>query len=262
MRPTRAAAADRRAGSGRAGREWPIRLLGRSRLARELHRRRLGCHLHSMAEPNCRPDRCAAQPSRAASASASATSVRSRSDGLKTYSDGVWAPFPRGPSPSTVSGIARREVARVAGAAAGASRRSAGRVALPRPSAAPRSPVRSPSPARDARRLHRARRRRCCAAPTRAPTSNARWSLERMSNTSSPAAGTTLIASPEAMIVGTTVRRSGPSGSDLAAPSIAASASASSAFAPRCGADPECAERPLARTRSVVAALRLTTTPS
>ena len=46
------------------------------------------------------------QPSLSAStATASATSARSTSDGASTNSSGVWAPPPRGPSPSIVSGI-------------------------------------------------------------------------------------------------------------------------------------------------------------
>ena len=79
---------------------------------------------------------------------------------------------------------------------------------------------------------------------------------------SSPAAGTTLNASPLVITVGTAVRRSGPPGSWRAATACAAAARASRALAPLSGAEPECAERPCARTRSVPAALRLTTTAS
>ncbi len=64
------------------------------------------------------------------------------------------------------------------------------------------------------------------------------------------------------MTVGTTVRCSGPSGSWRAASAWAAPARASSALIPRCGAEPECAERPVAFTITVPAALRLTITCS
>ena len=84
----------------------------------------------------------------------------------------------------------------------------------------------------------------------------------RRSQTSSPAAGTTLNASPERRIVGTAVRRSGPSAAEAAATRWAAVASASRALRPRCGAEPECAGRPCACTRSVPAALRFTITAS
>ncbi len=87
-------------------------------------------------------------------------------------------------------------------------------------------------------------------------------SVERVSNTSSPEAGTTLNASPERTTVGTTVSWSWPPGSDVAATWIAAWASASSALRPFCGAEPECDARPIARTRSVPAPLRRTITPS
>ena len=93
-------------------------------------------------------------------------------------------------------------------------------------------------------------------------SANAAVSVARMSKTSSPAGGTTLIASPDLMIVGTTVSRAGPSGSATAAPAIAAWASASSALRPCCGAEPECDARPVARTRIVPAPLRRTITPS
>ncbi len=83
-----------------------------------------------------------------------------------------------------------------------------------------------------------------------------------MSLTSSPSPGTTLNASPECSTVGTAVRRSGPSGSWQPATAWAAAASASSALRPRSGAEPECDARPSARTFSVPAALRRTTTPS
>ena len=84
----------------------------------------------------------------------------------------------------------------------------------------------------------------------------------RRSQTSSPAAGTTLKASPEASTVGTAVRCSSPDGSLSTATRLATSASASSAFRPFSGELPECAATPVATTFSVAAALRLATTDS
>ena len=75
-------------------------------------------------------------------------------------------------------------------------------------------------------------------------------------------AGTTLNASPERRMVGTAVSRSGPPGSLQASTSRATAARASSALRPCSGAEPECAERPCASTRSVAAALRFTITAS
>ena len=89
-----------------------------------------------------------------------------------------------------------------------------------------------------------------------------RRSSARRSQSSSPSAGTTLNASPQRTTVGTAVRCSGPCGSWRAATDCAALASASSALAPLSGAEPECAARPWASTRSVPAALRRTTTAS
>ena len=83
-----------------------------------------------------------------------------------------------------------------------------------------------------------------------------------MSKMSSPAAGTTLKASPERNTVGTTLSRWAPVGSWRWATVIAAWARARSALRPASGALPECAARPVAATRSVPAALRRTTTPS
>ena len=78
--------------------------------------------------------------------------------------------------------------------------------------------------------------------------SNASTRSERMSKMSSPAGGTTLKASPERMIVGTTLSRSGPDGSWSVATSIAAWASARRALRPWSGALPEWAARPEAST--------------
>ena len=65
---------------------------------------------------------------------------------------------------------------------------------------------------------------------------------------SSPAAGTTLNASPERITVGTTLSCSGPWGSWRAATALAVCASASSALRPWSGALPECEARPVAST--------------
>ena len=67
---------------------------------------------------------------------ASATSARGRSDDASTNSCGACAPPPRGPRPSTVSGIVGGEVARVARPAAAARRRSGGRAPRSAPLAA------------------------------------------------------------------------------------------------------------------------------
>ena len=57
---------------------------------------------------------------------------------------------------------------------------------------------------------------------------------------SSPAAGTTLKASPERITVGTALSCSGPWGSCSDAMAVAVRARASSALSPWSGADPEC----------------------
>ena len=206
------AAADRRAGSGRA---WPgmaDSLLGRSRLTREL----AGDDWVAICtawQSRGLPDRCAAQPSRAASASASATSVRSRSDGLKTYSDGVWAPSPRGPSPSTVSGM---PAAKWLASLAPPRERGHDRPAQPL-CRAPQQPLgrpfgvhRRPEPLKTAssvtspmlrrhRREHRLERAaRSLGTHVEHELAGGRHDVDRVTG---------------GMIVGTTVRRSGPSGS-------------------------------------------------
>ena len=63
-------------------------------------------------------------------------------------------------------------------------------------------------------------------------------------------------ASPALISVGTTLRRSAPSGSWRSAIAIEAWARANNALRPRSGALPECEARPVALTRSVPAALR------
>ena len=177
------------------------------------------------------------------------------------YSSGLWAAPPRGPSPSTVSGIA--EAKWLASLAP-----PRGIPITGRPSA---SPARSSSGtvASVASMPGHSRTMSGCrvAPPTSAGiASTTRWKASeesaRMSLTSSPSPGTTLNASPECSTVGTAVRRSGPSGSWQLATAWAAAASASSALRPRSGAEPECDARPSARTFSVPAALRRTTTPS
>ena len=99
---------------------------------------------------------------------------------------------------------------------------------------------------------------RCISASIRAPptssgitSSTARSASSRSartSQTSSPVAGTTFSASPLLRIVGTAVSRSGPCGSWQPATVTATWASATRAFTPLSGAEPEWAARPCART--------------
>ena len=156
---------------------WPLR--ARTRAGGWVGRVGRRAHVHK--DRRCRPRTGAArrrepvQPYRAPSAaSASATSARSRSDGASTNSSGVCAPPPRGPRPSTVSGIVRREVARVAGAAARARRRSGARAARRRRSSSARGRRARVHPGPDPLHLApRARRRRARRARPRSTASNA-----------------------------------------------------------------------------------------
>ena len=198
----------------------------------------------------------------ASTATASATSARCISEGAKTNSSGVWAPPPRGPSPSIVSGIvAAKWLASLA------PPRLTPAIGRPR-----RSQARSMSPAVAAARVHPAATgapsSRSSATPpisggiAASTESNASSRSARMSNTSSPAAGTTLSASPERIRVGTTLSRSVPPGSWCSASSSAARASASEGVAPLIRSAARMGCPPRAASRSVPAAFRRTTTPS
>ena len=113
-----------------------------------------------------------AAPSSTASATASATSARVRSESRSTNSSGVWAPPPRGPSPSTVTGIVPAKwLASLAPPRAAAT---IGRPSRRPPAPAARRPRRgSPSPASAARRRTPARRRRARPEPASTTGSNA-----------------------------------------------------------------------------------------
>ena len=159
----------------------------------------------------------------------------------------------------------RGHVAGVAGAAAGADRqRPAEQLAAPgSTSRSPTSLAASPSRASAGRARHRARPRRRSAAPGRAPASSACSRSPRRSQTSSPAAGTTLNASPARITVG---RRGQPVGPGRVASPRRPGGPPRRARAGRC--DPSPAPSPSARrprcasTRSVAAALRFATTAS
>ena len=118
----------------RAGRARPH---GRARRLQEGRRRRRAGRAPGAASCSRCCARASSRRSRArasasaASTSASATSARLASEAASTNSPGLCALPPRGPSPSTVSGIDAREMAGVARAAARARRRPG------RPSAAP-----------------------------------------------------------------------------------------------------------------------------
>ena len=174
---------------------------------------------------------------------------------------GLCAAPPRGPSPSTGSARAR---------AKGLASR-----APPRPAAMMRRPAapaaRASKPAVASRESIGGHRRSSSASSRAPPTSPgiapatasiASRESARTSQSSSPASGTTLNASPLRSTVGTAVSRSGPEGSCRAATASAAALRARSAFAPASGAEPEWAARPVALTRIVPAPFRFTTTPS
>ncbi len=178
-----------------------------------------------------------------------------------TNSSGVCAPPPRGPRPSTVSAIDSAKWL-----ASLAPPRGTPTIGRPRRLAA--SAISGAVAASES--IPGQRRSMCARSETPSSSgatdpstaSNASRRLARRSKISSPAAGTTLKASPERITVGTALSCSGPAGSCSPATARAVSASASSALRPWSGALPECAARPAAVTRSVPAALRRTTTPS
>src|SRR3954453_15765757 len=198
---------------------------------------------------------------RTASTSASATSARGRTPDSRMNSCGACAPPPRGPGPSAVSGT---DGAKWLGSLAPPPRAPT----IGRPIAALARSRRPPVASRESipghSRMSVASSRAPPISAGTAPTTARRASSvsARTSATSSPLSGTTLNASPDRMTVGTTVRRSAPSGSCRPASAWAAPASAGRALMPRCGAEPECAERPCAVTWTVAAALRLTITRS
>ena len=197
-----------------------------------------------VTEPGARAWRVGASRASAASAIASATSARERSDDRARTRPGVCAPPPRGPSPSTVSGIVRAKWL--------------ASLAPPRPAAVMRRPSRSPAarqqPARWPARVHprpqpqqRARAHAADLAGTASSTaSKAHGVVGAHVAEQLAAAGTTLNASPERRIVGTAVRRRAPPGRASPATACAAAASPSSALRPWSGAEPECDERPCA----------------
>ena len=193
----------------------------------------------------------------AALATASATAARDSSESATMYSSGLCAAPPRGPRPSTVSGIAAAKWLASLAPPRGIPTTGRPSAALARSSSGAVASVASmPGHSRTMSGCR-------VAPPTSAGiASTTRWNASeesaRMSLTSSPEPGTTLNAAPEFRTVGTAVRRSGPSGSWQPATAWAAAASASSALRPRSGAEPECEARPSARTFSVPAALRRT----
>src|SRR3954453_1302187 len=149
---------------------------------------------------------------RTASTSASATSARGRTPDSRMNSCGACAPPPRGPRPSTVSGI---DGAKWLPSLAPPRRAPT----IGRPIAALACSRRPPVASRESipghSRMSVASSRAPPISAGTAPTTARRASSvsARTSATSSPLSGTTLNASPERMTVGTTVRRSAPPGS-------------------------------------------------
>ena len=185
----------------------------------------------------------------AAAATASAISARGRTESTATNSSGWWACPPRGPSPSTVSAIVPRPCGWRRW-----RRRGRRRSAAP-PSSPQRRPdeplggdlARSPSRASAGPAPPRARPRRRSAGPARAPPRAPRSRSPRRSQTSSPAAGTTLNASPARTTVG---HRGQPVGAGRVASPRRPAAPPRPARAGRCGPSPapspECAATPRA----------------
>ena len=179
---------------------------------------------------------------------------------------GACAPPPRGPRPSTVSGIvAAKWLASLAPPRCAADDRAPERPP-PRARAAGRSPRARPSRATRAR----GSRRRASAPPTSAGiAASTRSKASRpvgahVADELGPSAGTTLNASPACMTVGTAVRWSRAVGvvaaGDRPAPPPA---SASSALTPVVGRRARVRRSgPSRATSTVPAALRLTTTAS
>jgi hypothetical protein len=174
-----------------------------------------------------------------------------RQGGLEHELLRVVAAPPRGPRPSTVTGIADATWLGVAGAAAGRQRRPGGPSAAPARSSS--GAVASPECMPGQRRISSARRRTpsCSAGMASTTCSIASSSSARRSQNSSPLPGTTLNASPLRSTVGHRGQPLRARRVVLAATTLRGAARASSALRPRSGPSPS-ALPPAERRRMIV----------
>ena len=211
--------------------------------------RHAGRAARAAAPARARSARAVSRLQRGAAITASATSARGCSDASRTNSSGLWALPPRGPRPSTVTGIvAAKWLASLAPPRRGRRDRPAERA--PRALEQRRGRARSecmPGQRRISSGVAARRRRPRPGSPSSTRLDRVEVVGAQVAERARRAPGTTLNASPERITVGTAVRWSGRAGRGGAATAWAAAASASSALRPRSGAEPECARAAVAR---------------